>query len=123
MSLPNRATHFYQLLSDVNRRTAISDDDVKDLQNLLADVAQSSVEPQPQVLPHQGPNPINPRVYEPKISQPEYFSGDRKKLNEFITQLKMVISIQPSRFPTQNLWSYTPALFFVGPRFLDSTSP
>lgn len=40
--------------------------------------------------------------HEPKVSSPEYFSGQRNKVTTFITQVKMVIGLQPSRFPTEN---------------------
>lgn len=40
--------------------------------------------------------------HEPKVSNPEYFSGQRNKVTTFITQVKMVIGLQPSRFPSEN---------------------
>lgn len=40
--------------------------------------------------------------HEPKVSSPEYFSGQRNKVTTFITQVRMVIGLQPSRFPTEN---------------------
>ncbi|EAL23701.1 hypothetical protein CNBA3480 [Cryptococcus deneoformans B-3501A] len=41
------------------------------------------------------------RPQEPKISQPEYYHGQYAKLSTFITQVTMVITLQPSRFPTE----------------------
>lgn len=38
---------------------------------------------------------------EPKVASPEFFYGQRNKVNQFITQLKMVITLQPSRFPDE----------------------
>ena len=43
----------------------------------------------------------NGRTNEPKVSQPEYFYGHRNKLSSFITQITMVIALQPSRFTTE----------------------
>lgn len=39
--------------------------------------------------------------HEPKVAQPEYFHGQRNKLSTFMTQVKMVIALQPSRFPSE----------------------
>lgn len=39
---------------------------------------------------------------EPKVAHPEFFHGQRNKLDTFITQVTMVITLQPSRFPTEN---------------------
>ena len=41
------------------------------------------------------------RISEPKIASPEYYGGQRNKLASFITQVTMVMSLQPSRFPTE----------------------
>ncbi|EAL17174.1 hypothetical protein CNBN1990 [Cryptococcus deneoformans B-3501A] len=41
------------------------------------------------------------RPQEPKVSQPEYYHGQYTKLSTFITQVTMVITLQPSRFPTE----------------------
>jgi hypothetical protein len=49
------------------------------------------------------PPPAAPAVRhsEPKIAAPEYFSGQRSKLTTFLTQVSMVIELQPSRYPTE----------------------
>ena len=41
------------------------------------------------------------RVSEPKIALPEYYNGQRNKLPSFITQVTMVITLQPTRFPNK----------------------
>lgn len=41
------------------------------------------------------------RLPEPKVASPEYYSGQRSKLNPFITQVTMVIILQPSRFQSE----------------------
>ena len=41
------------------------------------------------------------RVSEPKIASPEYYNGQRSKLPSFITQVTMVITLQPTRFPNE----------------------
>lgn len=41
------------------------------------------------------------RTFEPKVASPEYFMGHRSKLSSFITQVTMVILLQPSRFPSE----------------------
>ena len=38
---------------------------------------------------------------EPKVAPPQFFNGDRKYLNEFVVQVKMVFSLQPSRFTSE----------------------
>lgn len=45
--------------------------------------------------------PRGTRTAEPKVASPEFFYGQRNKVNQFITQLKMVITLQPSRFPDE----------------------
>lgn len=42
------------------------------------------------------------KTHEPKVAHPEFFHGQRNKLDTFITQVTMVITLQPSRFPTEN---------------------
>ncbi|EAL17879.1 hypothetical protein CNBL1410 [Cryptococcus deneoformans B-3501A] len=41
------------------------------------------------------------RPQKPKVSQPKYYHGQHAKLSTFITQVTMVITLQPSRFPTK----------------------
>ena len=41
------------------------------------------------------------RPQKPKVSQPKYYHGQYAKLSTFITQVTMVITLQPSRFPTK----------------------
>ncbi|UOH79351.1 hypothetical protein LQV05_000352 [Cryptococcus neoformans] len=41
------------------------------------------------------------RPRKPKLSQPEHYYGQYAKLSTFITQVTMVITLQPSRFPTE----------------------
>ena len=38
---------------------------------------------------------------EPKVASPEFFSGQRNKLSTFLTQVSMVIALQPARFPSE----------------------
>lgn len=38
---------------------------------------------------------------EPKVAPPEYFSGQRNKLKNFITQTTLVVSSQPRRYQTE----------------------
>jgi hypothetical protein len=49
------------------------------------------------------PAPAVPAVRpsEPKIAAPEYFHGHRTKLTTFLTQVSMVIELQPNRYPME----------------------
>lgn len=50
------------------------------------------------VLEHTTPSG---RLHEPRISDPSHFDGKRKNLKNFISQLRLVIFGQPSRYPTE----------------------
>ena len=41
------------------------------------------------------------RTSEPKVASPEFFSGSRQGLTPFLTQVNMVIGLQPSRYPME----------------------
>ena len=41
------------------------------------------------------------RTSEPKVASPEFYHGQRNKLSTFITQVMMVITLQPNRFTTE----------------------
>ena len=41
------------------------------------------------------------KTSEPKVASPEYYEGQRTKLSTFITQVTMVIVLQPTRFATE----------------------
>lgn len=41
------------------------------------------------------------KTSEPKVPSPEFFSGSRQGLTPFLTQVNMVIGLQPSRYPTE----------------------
>lgn len=56
------------------------------------------------------------RSSEPKVYQPEYYYGQRNKLTTFITQVSMVITLQPSRFTTEQS-----KIFYMG-SFLRDTA-
>lgn len=64
-----------------------------------ARLAQLNVESQ---LANASSTTNTPRVYEPKIADPEYFYGKRDKVATFITQCNLKFLGQPSRFPTEN---------------------
>ena len=90
---------------------AINEDEIKTMRQLLQHVISiESLSANNNInissIPYQSSNvapvPIpKESIAEPIISQPQYFSGDRKYIVEFITQLKMVFSLQPSRFQTE----------------------
>src|SRR5271169_435652 len=42
-----------------------------------------------------------PRIFEPKLADPEHFSGDRLKLLDFLTKCRLKFRGQPSRFPDE----------------------
>ena len=54
---------------------------------------------------------------EPKVSEPEHFNGNRSQLRNFISQVKLVILAQPSRFQTENQKVIYAATFLRGPAF------
>ena len=62
----------------------------------LAEVTdQSRVSPQPSTVT------AKEKTSEPKVASPDFFSGSRQGLTPFLTQVKMVIGLQPSRYPTE----------------------
>ena len=44
---------------------------------------------------------LNGKTQEPKVATPEYCLGQRNKLSSFITQVTMVITLQPTRIPSE----------------------
>ena len=52
---------------------------------------------------------------EPKVASPEHFTGQRNKLKTFLTQVTMVITLQPSRFTTE-----TSKVFYTGSYLRDT---
>jgi hypothetical protein len=78
---------------------SINEDEIKVMRNLLTHVV--NLESSQQSSSSLSQTSYSSVKSEPKISQPQYFSGDRKHITEFITQLKMVFSLQASRFPTE----------------------
>ena len=69
-------------------------------------------------------------VREPRMSDPEFFNGTRLETRNFLTQVRMVISANPSRFPTEKAkilyaCSYLrgPAFTWVQPFLLNEHSP
>ena len=67
--------------------------------------AQVRVTPEPERHLSEVPTVLtsttNSRSSEPKVANPEYYQGQRNKLSTFITQVAMVIALQPSRFPNE----------------------
>ena len=64
------------------------------LQQLGATTAQHpSIASTPPISYHQ-----HPSVPEVKIRHPEFFSGERKQIGEFLSQVNMVIETQPTKF-------------------------
>jgi hypothetical protein len=55
--------------------------------------------------PRASPAPSNTstkdRALEPKVANPDFFSGSRQALTPFLTQVNMVIGLQPSRYPSE----------------------
>jgi hypothetical protein len=78
---------------------SINEDEIKVMKSLLSHVIHLESSSQASQSLSQ-PSQFSSKS-EPKISQPQYFNGDRKNINEFLTQLKMVFSLQASRFPTE----------------------
>jgi len=60
--------------------------------------------------------PIHPAP-EPRVSEPEHFNGHRSQLRDFISQVKLVIQAQPSRFSTEKQKVIYAATFLRGPAF------
>lgn len=50
---------------------------------------------------HQTTTTNGGRAPEPKVASPEYYAGQRHKVKSFITQVTMVIALQPSRFTSE----------------------
>ncbi len=46
---------------------------------------------------------------EPKVNNPETYSGERAKLSNFLAQVQLVINLQPSRFASESA-----KIFFTG---------
>ena len=45
--------------------------------------------------------PISPATKEPRIGLPEKFDGTRSKFRGFVNQIRMIIRMQPSRYPIE----------------------
>jgi hypothetical protein len=43
------------------------------------------------------------KTLEPKVASPEFFSGSRSGLTPFLTQVSLVMGLQPSRFSTERI--------------------
>lgn len=54
---------------------------------------------------------------EPRVSDPEYFDGNRQQLRNFVAQVRLVIQAQPSRFTTERQKVIFAATFLRGPAF------
>ena len=54
---------------------------------------------------------------EPRVSDPEHFSGNRNQLRSFVSQVKLVIQAQKSRFQTENQKVIYAATFLRGAAF------
>lgn len=72
------------------------------LANERLDTQQETIATQQATIAQAGPVNETPapatKTHEPKVASPEFFYGQRNKVNQFITQLRMVITLQPSRF-------------------------
>ena len=54
---------------------------------------------------------------EPRVADPEIFSGDRKKAKQFLLQLKNVFNVQPSQFTNDSSKLAYTVSFLCGPAF------
>ena len=95
-SASDQATRMLQRLSSPDGSN-ISLDEVKEIQALLHHVIHLENAPKQSAFTAIPSSSFS----EPQISHPQHFHGDRKNLNEFITQVSMVISTQASRFTNE----------------------
>ena len=58
----------------------------------------------------------NPAKF-PKIASPQFYDGSRKELRDFVTQIKMNINVQRSRFPDEASKICYTCSFLRGPAF------
>lgn len=82
------ASEIEQLLQRLNQleaQAATRSDEIEELRQASASSSRTT----------------SPHIYEPKIADPEPFSGDRSKLMNFISQCRLKFAGQPSRFPTE----------------------
>jgi len=62
-------------------------------------------------------NPVITDTYDTRVLDPEPFYGDRSKLRDFISQVRLVIQAQPSRFVTERQKVIFTATFLRGSAF------
>jgi hypothetical protein len=74
-------------------------------QQLLSQLQQQQLQQQQSQQMNQSQQPIQaPIAYkEPKVPNPDKFSGHSKDLKNFIASVDNVINLQPSRFPNEHI--------------------
>jgi len=89
------ATRLLEKFSNSSINSGLSEMEAKELHSLLHHCIQTDSAPSIQALSQAT------SLAKPKVSPPQYFHGDRRHLNEFITQVKLVVALQPSNFPNE----------------------
>ena len=97
-------------MGDVNFDQAASNNDVWSILNQLQSENQrlrhafeqlrvsTSQAPQPIIAPS---TPILQATKEPRIGLPDKFDGTRSKFRGFVNQVRLIIRMQPLRYPTE----------------------
>jgi hypothetical protein len=75
-----------------------------DIKTMLA-VLMSSTSALQQYIMKQGTEKVETRakLESPRVKEPDVFRGRRSEVNSFITQCLLVFSLQPNRFPTEDV--------------------
>jgi hypothetical protein len=77
----------------------------------------SSVQPTTPVEPLPPSQPPLPKSREPNVSDPQHYSGERHKLAEFVSQVRLVMMAKPSCFPNDRIKVIYAASFLRGSAF------
>lgn len=73
---------------------------ISQLEDTSRTATQAQPTPQPQLAPQPQPTP---QSKEPRLGDPEFFSGEGRKLRNFVAKCRLSFRTQPSRFPTEQL--------------------
>ena len=94
MSTDQAKAHAFQAKINLSGTETLSDEEITQLTNLLSSISLSTSKDGTQLR--------EPRVNDPRPFNGSNHNGDGfNKLENFITQLKMVFVLQPSRFPNE----------------------
>ena len=95
-----RITLLEEQLQSLLTQTATLQSENNDLRQSVTHLS-ANPPPSRQVTPDSTTSATTTRTSEPKVAHPEFYHGQRNKLSTFITQVTMVITLQPNRFTTE----------------------